>query len=488
MATTNPVSQILVTSGNQAPLAAGGRIDTLAVGQVGVFSFHTGLSLGAASIVGDTRDIFLAVGLNKLGSGGGATLEDINRSAGQVLQVRNMKSYIVKGFTDALPKIVDVAGFTARCETDYIIKIEFRTGKSYAINGYNQFAKSFSFRTGCCVDQCEPCGEGICSELSLGLGAAINADADHLVTATYFANTITATVATEPTAAGDIVIRLGTGTVFTDYTVAIVDADTVTTAAAKIVAAINSQAGSPYRASNTLGAISITPKVATENSTETFVYQTPVAGMTIVPIVAATSTPVTDTAAFVAANPGACLGLRLTSNPIALQAFDSINLAYDKIRAVDMIVSITEGFTCNGTVTNIQNVREADGIGYDIKQREYVDGGWNGKPGPYRTSNITGLARRGFEFYANPAANYNIIALSYDQHSVGGWLEYLNNLETEVAIPCADTVTLIGLVAILDAIFTQFQPHTNDVAAMDCTNEEVHTINNPALDGIESLS
>lgn len=492
MATTNPVYQVLVTTGDQAILGIGLRESALAVGQLGIFNFHTGLSVSAASPVGDLKDVYFAVGLNKLGSGGGATLEDINKSAGQMIQVRNAKSLTIKGYLAALPKIVDINGISAvRCETDYSIKIEFRNSAVYARNGYNGLVKTFNFRSGCCADQCTDCGTGDCNEVITGLVNNINADTDALVTASYIVNAITATVAAEPTATGNLTVTVGS----TAYIVAIVDADTVTTAAAKIAAQINTQTDSPYRATSALGVITIYPKANTGGATTTLVYTTPLAGLTITPIVAATPTAIADIAAFNLANPGVCPSIRLTSNALATKSFSNgINVMYDKNRTTDMIVSLVavdsnSGFHCSGgTITNIQDAREEDGEGYDLQQLEYFAGGWNGKPGPYRASTSTGLARNGYEYYAAKGSKYNVLTLTYDQMSVGGWLEYLNNLATIIAIPCASTTTLTGLAAVMDVIFTQFGPMAGDVAAMDCTNTEVHTIDAPATDGIESLS
>lgn len=481
MATTNPVNQVLVTSGDQGLLAAGSRPDALAIGQLGVFNYHTGLSVDG-TVPADARDIFLAVGVDPNGVG---SIQDIVTSAGQVIQVRNAKSLTYNAYKTALPKIVDVAGFVAKCETSYALKIEFRNGQIYAENGYNGFFKTFSVYTGCCADQCVDCGDGDCNEISQGMVNQINADPDKLVTASYVVNAITATVAAEPTAAGTIVVTIGT----TAYNVAIVDADTVTTAAAKIVAVINTQAGSPYYASNVAGVMTIYPKKSINDSTETLVYTTPVAGMTITPIVAATKTAVANPTTFIAANPGVCLSIRLTSNPVPKNAArGSINLKYVANRETDMLVSLIDGFTCNGTVDVIQNLRKVEGDGYDLRYSEYIAGGWNGKPGPYRTSDLTGTERAGFVYYTSLTGTYNVFGLTYDQFSVGGWLEYLNNLETIIAVPCADTTTQAAIATVFDLIFTQFGGMAGDVAANDgCTNVATSALT-PATDGIESLS
>src|SRR5687767_3280094 len=222
MATTNPVFQVLVTSGDQGLLAAGSRPDALAVGQLGVFNYHTGLSIDG-SVAADAKEIFLAVGVDPNGVG---SIQDIVTSAGQVIQVRNAKSLTYRGYMAGAPKIVDVSGFTAKCEEIYSIKMEFRNGQIYAENGYNPFYKTFSMKTAYCADQCEECGDGDCNEIAQSLVAQINAEPDKLVTAGYVVNAITATVAAEPTASGNIVVTIGSGGTQTAYTVAIVDADT----------------------------------------------------------------------------------------------------------------------------------------------------------------------------------------------------------------------------------------------------------------------
>lgn len=484
MATTNPVSQVLVPTGNQAILPINQRIDTLAVGQLGIFNYHTGLSVSAASPVGDLQDVFIAVGLNKTGAGGGATLEDFNKSAGQMVQSKRAKSYTAKGYTIAQPKIIDIGGYKAKCEKDYVIKVEFRNSKVYAVNGYNQFVKTFNFRTGCCADQCVDCGDGDCTELANGLVNEVNADTDALVTATLLVRSILATINVAPTADGNTVVTIGT----TVYTVAVLDADTAAQAAAKIVAAINATVGTPYKATAVGAAITVYSLSTVPGDLATFA----VAGSGVGANAITASTPAIVTLSQLqtlqGTYSGLCPGIRLTSNALAVEKYCSINLKYNKNRVTNILVSLVEGFVCNGTQSDFQQLMEDDQDGYDIQELEYMAGGLNGKPGPYRISELTGTARGGFEYYAVVGAKYNVVALTYDQFSVAGWGEHLNNLETVIAIPCADGTTLTGLVAVLDVILPQFGPNAGDVAGMDCTNTEVHTINNPALDGIESLA
>lgn len=154
------------------------------------------------------------------------------------------------------------------------------------------------------------------------------------------------------------------------------------------------------------------------------------------------------------ANEDICLGIRIEANIAAITKFCSINHKYFKPRNTDIEVSLVKGFDCNGTVTVVQDGRIEKGSGYDIAQLEYEAGGWNGKPGPYRQSAITGLATTSFESYVNQTARYAQFNLIYDQESVGGWLEYKNNLNTIVAVPSTDTTTINSLIATLNAANT----------------------------------
>lgn len=481
MATTNPVSQVLVTSGNSAPLTKDQAISALAVGQIGVFNYHTGLSVDATSPAGNLKEVFIAVGIDPDGVG---SLQDINKSAGQVIQVRNAKSYTLKGYVDDLPKIVDLYGFKAKCEAEYGIKLELKNSEVYSLYGYNQFAKTFLVKGGCCKDDCIECGEGDCLELVEALGDAVNADPDALVAATYFSNKITATITAGAGADGTLTILIGS----TTYSVPVLNADTAAVVAGKIVAIVNSQDGSPYVGVAVGAAMHFFLK-ADGLSTDTFaVSAAGGTGVTAGSIVAQTKAAVTDIATFKATYPGACLGLRLTTSPSKVRTYCSINLKYHKIRSTNVTVSLIEGFTCNGALTTVQELQYSEGKGYDVKELEYMAGGWNGKPGPYRVSSLTNMPREGFVYFAVQGSNYNLINLTYDQMSVGGWLEYMNNLQTTIAIPCGSSTTLTGLITILDAIFSQFEVQATLAATLDCTNIATTTIDSQAADGIASLS
>lgn len=488
MSTTNPVFQVLVTSGNQAPLAAGNPISSLAVGQAGVFNYHTGLSVGTASAVADCQDIFVAVGLNTTGAGGGATLEDINKSAGQLIQAPNVKNYGNRCYTAPLPMIVDIGGWASKCESEYGIKLEFRNSHIYALYGFNQFTKSFFVKTGCCPDSCSPCDSGDCNDIARGLADQINAEPDHMVSASYVVNAITATINGAPTADANTVVTIGS----TTYTVAVLDADTTAQAAQKIVDAINNTTDSPYRATLSGSTITVYPKSTINGSTATFAVSG--AGVTANAITAATKTTIADNtalAAFLVTNPGVCVGVRLTTNTEAIYPYNgNINLKYFKLRGTEMIVSLVEGFTCSGSTSalTIQQLTYEEGSGYDIQQLEYEAGGWNGRPGPYRVSALNGVELPGIVYYSSKTAKYSLTTLGYDLWSQSNFAKYQANLQTIIAIPCADTTTLTGLIAIFDHIFTQFAANAGNAALCDCTGDEGTDEYAVANNGIKTLA
>mgnify|MGYP000259413324 CR=1 FL=1 len=386
MSRNNDVFQILVTKGNQAVLPAGANVGTLAIGQIGVFDASTHESLDGSKA---TKEFYLAVGMDKDGD---TVMDDINTSAGQLIQTNNMRFFSFRPHTAPRPMIVELSDLKAGCETDYALKLEFRNSVIYRRQGYNQFSHAYTVRTAPC-DDCAECATGNCGDLVKRLLEAINADEKGLITATAYA-TVALTAATHGVAA-DLAIG-----------------DVVSAADLDAVIAYNEG--------------------------------------------------VADKADAV------CVGVRMTTVPMAIEKFCSINTKYHGLRQTVVIPSLVEGFGVNGTLTITQEAAFEEGNGYDVRQKEYHAGNWNGSPGPYKVNVATGLATDGFEYNADASVKYDQFALTYDQSSVAGWAEHLNNLATEIAIPAADTVTRNGLATVLDALFASaklgFDALADDVA------------------------
>ena len=188
-----------------------------------------------------------------------------------------------------------------------------------------------------------------------------------------------------------------------------------------------------------------------------------------------TNAVVTDYDAFVVANLAVNtdsnlandvkLGIRLTSIPQKINKYMGIDTKYFHMRETFLVPSKLIGFECNGEFSVKQTAKVTQGLGYDIQYLEYLAGGWNGNPGPYRTYKVNGLAKP-ITYVAETNTQYGILALTYDQFSVGGWLEYLNNEASIIAIPQADSVTRASLLGVIDKLakLSNFDGLTDDAA------------------------
>lgn len=197
-------------------------------------------------------------------------------------------------------------------------------------------------------------------------------------------------------------------------------------------------------------------------------------------------TVIADIDAFAAdpANKDATPGLRITVNGLAVNKFCNVNTKYYNPRQTVVIPSLVDGFNCTGKITTTQQAVAEEGHGADIKQKEYHAGGWNGRPGIYRVSPVMGLAKDGFEYFADQNVKYDQINLVYDHFSTAGWGEYLNNLLTLVAIPEPDTVTRDGFLGVVDAILASkgFEPLADDAATASVNPAVVEKTSSKAVD------
>ena len=196
-----------------------------------------------------------------------------------------------------------------------------------------------------------------------------------------------------------------------------------------------------------------------------------------------TNAVVTDYDAFVAANlvvntdadptNDVKLGVRITSIPQKINKYMGIDTKYFHMRETFLVPSKLIGFECNGKFSVKQTAKVTQGLGYDIQYLEYLAGGWNGNPGPYRTYKVNGLAKP-ITYVAETNTQYGILALTYDQFSIGGWLEYLNNEASIIAIPQADSITRASLLGVIDKLakLSNFDGLVDDAANYSTANPE----------------
>ncbi len=178
--------------------------------------------------------------------------------------------------------------------------------------------------------------------------------------------------------------------------------------------------------------------------------------------------------------------LEITTVTQKINKFCDVNLKYFYPRETVAIMTKVAGFRCNGTVEVTEQAVFEEGSGYDIKQLEYEAKGWT--EGPYRLSTLNGVADQRV-YNADQTVKYDMIALTYDQFSIGAWLEYLNNEATMIAIPAEDTTTRDALIPILDAQLTPngFDALADDAAAANTDDTVIETttdIDDVDADGI----
>ncbi len=142
--------------------------------------------------------------------------------------------------------------------------------------------------------------------------------------------------------------------------------------------------------------------------------------------------------------------IKLTSVPLAIGSFNQINLSYHKLLETTLIVSLIEGFNCSGATTTSVYPVFAEGTGTNVMQKEYHASAWNGA-GPYKLSEVTGMAKGNIEYLANKATNYDQVSVEYNFGSESGWQEYKGALGTIVAFPTGTCASRTALTAFLAA-------------------------------------
>lgn len=182
----NDVFQVLVVS-NPTILGAGGLLETLAVGQLGLFNSDTNLSITTAAKF--PNKIFFAVGLpNDLG-----TLGDIRKSSGEYIKTSLISQALSQTPVTGSPQVttLDFADtFIPVKATDYVIRFNFMNASTLMLFGFNNPVKSYTIHTNNLVAPS-------ISEFQDLIVAEVNNDIEELVVAAKVGTTVTFTVAAE---------------------------------------------------------------------------------------------------------------------------------------------------------------------------------------------------------------------------------------------------------------------------------------------------
>ena len=195
----NVVFNVLPTSNNAGVLAKDNTLDALPVGRLAFVNAKTQQTFDATSDV--PKEFLIA-----LGKGENGTLTDFRFSAGQAIQTKNIVGFTEKAYNAGSPMKVVVATTSAKADTEYGIRIEFRNSRIYRFQGYNQFSKAFMVKTPCadlCVDEC---GNYDVTALMQLLKNEINQDAQGLVSASLITPVDLVTEASTPANPDEVVI------------------------------------------------------------------------------------------------------------------------------------------------------------------------------------------------------------------------------------------------------------------------------------------
>lgn len=182
-----PYSVLLPTG---AVLAKDLTVSDLTLGQIGVFNTDTGKSLDTSNLTGVER-FYLAVGIDTNGDG---TVDNIMKSSGQAIQRVNISNYNGSCYQAAVPQIIQVSNLKAKCDTEYILGIEFRSQTLTRWYNQNFPRMMYSVRTSCCAD-CADCSDvGSGNELANLTVNAINADKSAMASAVLWDTTNNAVI------------------------------------------------------------------------------------------------------------------------------------------------------------------------------------------------------------------------------------------------------------------------------------------------------
>lgn len=324
----NPIFQVLVAT-SPTLLVAGGKPETLAVGQLGIFNADTNLSVTAAL----PDRFYLAVGIgDELGN-----LVDIRRSAQQEIKkgfINRIDSAKAVAPSDQVIEL-DFTNFSPQFDTNHTIRFNLLSGQTMNLSGFKLPIKSFTIYTPCAGGDCV--GDYDLADFCDLVVAEINNDDEQLLTATTDGSSVTVTVHSVP------------------------------------------------------------------------------------------------------------------KSP----SIHGINPLYSFLRQFTVTVSLSNGFEGGGHVITNTPAVFAKGSGYDLAKDEYFAGGWSGKPGIYRISELNDLFGSDIQFLTDPKKNYWIMTINHSFPSnSGGMLNYINEAQTLVAIESiagnnAFTTALNGLFSAL---------------------------------------
>lgn len=416
----NDVFQVLVAKDTAPVTAAGAPLENLLVGQIGAYDAKTNLSIASGS---SATEFYLAVGVSNSGAAAGTASDDVRVSAAQSIQRGGINAYTMNNYTASTAMKVTLSGYTvAPVDTDLGLRLEFRNSRIYRIQGFNQYSKAYVVRTA-------PSPDGVITTLGANMAItsrftnAINNDNLNLVVAQAIARTGVAAGAT--------------------------------------ITAINAAGTAAGLGNLQGGAAAITAGSTVFNDND----------LAILDAYNATA-PATKVYSDVV----------LTAQPLKIGAWLGVNLGFHKLVDTVILPSIIAGIA-GGTLTSTYPIL-SQGSYNNVMQKEYHASGWNGQPGPYRLSEVTGTAKTNFNYLAVVGTNYDIATVQYDNVSESGWRGHKNACSTIVAIPTG-AAARTAIMTLLDGLITPagYDAMVDDTA-WTVAGDGSRTPNTAATDGI----
>lgn len=137
---------------------------------------------------------------------------------------------------------------------------------------------------------------------------------------------------------------------------------------------------------------------------------------------------------------------------VVVPDFSTVPMRYFNNKESKIMVALDSDYGSGyGKVEVTQKVQFEEGSYLQVKYREYLAGSNNGQPGPYKVSELLGVAHEGFVFHAKPDKKYHVVNMLFHDISQGGWLTYENDMRLELA--CEDAATATAYTKVLEGIF-----------------------------------
>ena len=175
MSRHNPVFQVLVTQNNKEVLGGNKTLGDLLPGQIGIFDYHTNLSLDGSKKV---RDFYLAVGVDEDNDG---MTDNVLKSRGSHIQAKNVTSFTFRPYTPGREQIIKLKNYSACCDREYGIKIDFSNEIILRQQGFTPYVKTYAMKTECCNGCKQICPKGDDNQITKEIYTQIANDKDSFI-------------------------------------------------------------------------------------------------------------------------------------------------------------------------------------------------------------------------------------------------------------------------------------------------------------------